>query len=70
MKTDYRFWEQNLNPVTMMPDDKKIYSTSLFGDLEELNKSQEKAEKKEENRLAAEVRKRKNARIKRVGEFW
>ena len=33
MKTDYRFWEQNLNPITMQ-DDKKNYSSSW--DLEEM----------------------------------
>ena len=22
MKTDYRFWEQNLNPITMQPSEK------------------------------------------------
>jgi len=22
MKTDYRFWEQNLNPITMMPNER------------------------------------------------
>ena len=22
MKTDYRFWEQNLNPITMQPNEK------------------------------------------------
>ena len=27
MKTDYKFWEQNVNPITMMPDDKKNYSS-------------------------------------------
>ena len=33
MKTDYRFWEQNVNPITMQRDDKKNYSSSW--DLEE-----------------------------------
>ena len=27
MKTDYRFWEQNVNPITMQRDDKKNYSS-------------------------------------------
>ena len=34
MKTDYRFWEQNVNPITMQRDDKKNYSSSW--DLEEM----------------------------------
>ena len=42
MKTDYRFWEQNVNPITMMPDDKKNYSSSW--DLDEMDKSQKKRE--------------------------
>ena len=29
MKTDYRFWEQNVNPITMQRDDKKNYSSIL-----------------------------------------
>ena len=42
MKTDYRFWEQNVNPITMQRDDKKNYSSSW--DLEEMGKSQSKRE--------------------------
>lgn len=64
MKTDYKFWEQNVNPITMMPDDKKNYSS--YWDLDEMDKSQKKQEALEERRAV----RREEARIKRVGRFW
>ena len=63
MKTDYRFWEQNVNPITMMPDDKKNYSS--YWDLDEMDKSQKKQEALEERRAV----RREEARIKRVGKW-
>ena len=68
MKTDYRFWEQNVNPITMMPDDKKNYSSSW--DLEEMDKSQKKREAIQERQAIREAKKLSKDKIKRVGEFW
>jgi hypothetical protein len=63
MKTDYKFWEQNVNPITMMPDDKKNYSS--YWDLDEMDKSQKKQEALEERRAV----RREEARIKRMGKW-
>ena len=68
MKTDYRFWEHNYNPITMMPDDKKNYSSSW--DLEEMDKSQKKREAIQERQAIREETERINAKIKKVGKFW
>ena len=68
MKTDYRFWEQNLNPITMLPDDKKNYSSSW--DLDEMDKSQKKREAIQERQAIREAKKLSKDKIKRVGKFW
>ncbi len=68
MKTDYRFWEHNYNPITMMPDDKKNYSSSW--DLEEMDKSQKKREAIQERQAIREAKKLSKDKIKRVGKFW
>ena len=68
MKTDYRFWEQNLNPITMQQDDKKNYSSSW--DLDEMDKSQKKREAIQERQAIREETERINAKIKKVGKFW
>jgi len=67
MKTDYRFWEQNFNPITMRPDDKKNYSSSW--DLEEMDKSQKKREAIQERQAVREAKKLSEARAKRVGKW-
>lgn len=61
MNRDYRFWEQNLNPITMQPDDKKNYTSSW--DLEEMGEAQRKREALEERRLIRE-------KIKKANKFW
>mgnify|MGYP000035105587 FL=1 len=68
MKTDYRFWEQNFNPITMQPDDKKNYSSSW--DLDDMGKSQSKREAIQERQAINEAKKLNNAKVKRVGKFW
>jgi len=68
MKTDYRFWEQNFNPITMRPDDKKNYSSSW--DLEEMDKSQKKREAIQERQAIREAKKLSKDKVKRVGKFW
>ncbi len=68
MKTDYRFWEQNFNPITMRPDDKKNYSSSW--DLDEMDKSQKKREAIQERQAIREAKKLSRGRVKRVGKFW
>jgi hypothetical protein len=68
MKTDYRFWEQNFNPITMRPDDKKNYSSSW--DLDDMGKSQKKREAIQERQAIREETERINAKIKKVGKFW
>ena len=68
MKTDYRFWEQNFNPITMRPDDKRNYSSSW--DLEEMDKSQKKREAIQERQAIREAKKLSKDKIKRVGKFW
>jgi len=67
MKTDYRFWEQNVNPITMMPDDKKNYSSSW--DLDDMGKSQSKREAIQERQAVREAKKLSEARAKRVGKW-
>ena len=68
MKTDYRFWEQNFNPITMRPDDKKNFSSSW--DLDDMGKSQSKREVIQERQAIREETERINAKIKKVGKFW
>ena len=68
MKRDYRFWEHNLNPITMLPDDNKNYSSSW--DLEEMDKSQKKREAIQERQAVRAERELRDARIKRIGKFW
>ena len=68
MKTDYRFWEQNVNPITMRPDDKKNYSSSW--DLDDMDKSQKKREAIQERQSINEAKKLSKAKVKRVGKFW
>ena len=68
MKTDYRFWEQNFNPITMRPDDKRNYSSSW--DLEEMDKSQKKREAIQERQAIREAKKLSKDKVKRVGKFW
>ena len=68
MKTDYRFWEQNLNPITMQRDDKKNYSSSW--DLDDMDKSQKKREAIQERQAIREETERINAKVKKVGKFW
>ena len=68
MKTDYRFWEQNVNPITMQRDDKKNYSSSW--DLEDMDKSQKKREAIQERQAINEAKKLSKAKVKRVGKFW
>jgi len=68
MKTNYKFWEQNVNPITMRPDDKKNYSSSW--DLDEMGKSQKKREAIQERQAIRAATELKNERIKRVGKFW
>ena len=61
MKRDYKFWENNLNPITMQPEDKKNYTSSW--DLEEMGKAQRKKEALEERRIIREE-------IKKANKFW
>jgi len=68
MKTDYRFWEQNVNPITMQPDDKKNYSSSW--DLDDMDKSQKKREAIQERQAVNEAKKLSKDKVKRVGKFW
>ena len=68
MKTDYRFWEQNVNPITMQRDDKKNYSSSW--DLDDMDKSQKKREAIQERQAIREETERINAKVKKVGKFW
>jgi hypothetical protein len=68
MKRDYRFWEQNFNPITMQPDDKKNYSSSW--DLDEMDKAQKKREAIQERQAIREAKKLSKDKIKRVGKFW
>ena len=68
MKTDYIFWEQNVNPITMQRDDKKNYSSSW--DLDDMDKSQKKREAIQERQAINEAKKLSKAKVKRVGKFW
>ena len=61
MKTDYRFWEQNLNPITMKADP-YVMNNNNDGEGEEQLRDEKWAE--------SIARSRKNLRIKRVGKFW
>ena len=68
MKKDYRFWEQNFNPITMQPNDNKNHSSTW--DLNEMGKSQKKREAIEERQLIRADKELRDGRIKRVGKFW
>lgn len=63
MKTDYRFWEHNLNPLTMKVNDNTNISESKTlkeGAIQELDeKNQRRLEKSEGD-----------AKAKRLGKFW
>ena len=58
----YKFWEQNLNPITMMKDEKKIHPIKPIGE----GKQQEFDERATKVRLSNNVR----SRIKKVSKFW
>jgi len=61
MKTDYRFWEQNLNPITMQ---KEPFESNA-------NIEREGDEQLRDERWVAAAKKSvKNSRIKKVGKFW
>ena len=62
MKKDYRFWEQNFNPITMQPNDNRISSSNSVSEarIQELDE-----------RHMERLRKTEVARIaKTVGKFW
>lgn len=68
MKKDYRFWEQNFNPITMQPNDNKNHSSTW--DLDDMGKSQKKREAIQARQADREVRERETSKIKRIGKFW
>ena len=68
MKKDYRFWEQNFNPITMQPNDNKNHSSTW--DLDDMGKSQKKREAIQARQADREVREREASKIKRIGKFW
>ena len=62
MKKDYRFWEQNFNPITMQASDNRISSSNSVSEarIQELDE-----------RHMERIRKTEVARIaKTVGKFW
>ena len=62
MKKDYRFWEQNFNPITMQPSDNRISSSNSVSEarIQELDE-----------RHMERLRKTEVARIaKTVGKSW
>ena len=61
MKTDYRFWEHNLNPITMKPDPYVI--NRGFEDEGEI-------QIKDENWVKGIEESKKKSRIKKVSKFW
>ena len=61
MKTDYRFCEQNFNPITMQREP-YISNANIEGEGEEQLRDE---------RWAKAIREsKKNCRTKRVGKFW
>ena len=61
MKTDYRFWEQNVNPITMQPEP---YASNA-------NIKGEGDEQLRDERWASAIEKSiKNSRTKKVSKFW
>ena len=61
MKTDYRFWEHNYNPITMQPDPYVIdRGFEDEGDIQI----------KDENWVKGVAESRKKTRIKKVSKFW
>ena len=61
MKTDYRFWEQNLNPITMQREP-YISNANIEGEGDEQLRDERWADSIEKSR--------NNAKTKRVGKFW
>ena len=68
MKKDYRFWEQNFNPITMQPNDNNNHSYTC--DLNEMGKSQKKREAIQARQADREVRLINSSKVKRIGKFW
>ena len=61
MKTDYRFWEQNFNPITMQREP-YISNANIEGEGEE--------QLRDERWVDSIENARNNAKTKRVGKFW
>ena len=61
MKTDYRFWEQNLNPITMQPEP-SASKTDVEGDGD--------SQLRDERWAKAIKESKKNYRTKKIGKFW
>lgn len=61
MKRDYRFWEHNLNPITMQPDP-YVTSDKNIGEGAEQESDEKWVESIERSRVRNKVR--------RVGKFW
>jgi hypothetical protein len=62
MKIDYRFWEQNLNPITMQKNDDKVSSISPL--------TEARIQDADERAMAAVKKKNANTRTKIVSKFW
>lgn len=63
MKTDYRFWEHNLNPLTMKVNDNINVSEAKQlkeGAIQELDERNQRRLEKSEG----------DAKAKRLGKFW
>jgi hypothetical protein len=57
----HKFWEQNLNPITMRPNDNSE---------SEGNHTEAHIQEKDEKLFRSKARARTNARIKKVSKFW
>jgi hypothetical protein len=63
MKTDYRFWEQNFNPITMQPNE-------IIQEFKESNDTRDKRLERERISLERNITLDNYGRQGKVGKFW
>ena len=63
MKTDYRFWEQNVNPITMQPNER-------IQEFKESNDTRDKRLERERISLERNIMLDKYGEQKKADRFW
>ena len=63
MKTDYRFWEQNVNPITMKPNE-------IIEEFKESNDTRDKRLERERISLERNIMLDNYGEQKKADKFW